>query len=338
MGVWMAHPNLFKAVRVEEYEPGQFKREIVNRPTADLPDGEVLVRVLYSSLNYKDALSASGNRGVTRNYPHTPGIDAAGVVEESSCSEWEEGDRVFSVSMGEVGVNSPGGFGQYIRVPANWLIRLPEGLSLRESMAYGTAGFTSALSVERLQAEGVKPENGEVLVTGATGGVGSIAVMILAKLGYAVTAATGKQDEAGFLKEIGARKVIPREEINDTSGKALLHGRWAGVVDTIGGGFLATAVRACLPGGVVTACGNAASADLPLTVYPFILRGVTLAGIDATQPSLEEREQIWRKLAREWKPAALEKRVREVTLDEVDGEIEKMLQGKNTGRVIINLG
>ena len=211
MGVLMAHPNLFKAVWVEENEPGHFKRQIVSRPTTDLPGGEVLVRVLYSSLNYKDALSASGNRGVTRNYPHTPGIDAAGVVEESSCPEWEEGDRVFSVSMGEVGVSSPGGFGQYIRVPATWLIRLPEGLSLRESMAYGTAGFTSALCVERLQTEGVRPENGEVLVTGATGGVGSIAVMILSKLGYLVTAATGKQDEAGsFNRNWGQEGTITR--------------------------------------------------------------------------------------------------------------------------------
>ncbi len=332
----MAESKHFQAYRVDETAPGQVKGQVVKQSITDLPEGDVLVRVKYSSLNYKDALSASGNRGVTRHYPHVPGIDAAGIVETSRVGEFQPGDRVL-VTSGEMGVNQPGGFEQYICVPAGWLVRLPRGLTLRQSMAYGTAGFTAALCVDRLLTAGITPEQGEILVTGATGGVGTIAVGILAKEHYKVTAATGKTENNRLLYSLGASQVISREEVNDTSGKALLHARWAGVVDTVGGNYLATAIRGARPGGVVTACGNAASPDFSINVYPFILRGVTLYGIDANRPTHEERVHLWRRLAHRWKLEVLDEMVREIPLANLNEEIQRMLAGQNTGRIIVKL-
>lgn len=329
--------NTYLAFYVEETAPGQFTRRVAERVQSDLPADDVLVRVNYSSLNYKDALSASGNKGVTRSYPHVPGIDAAGVVVESKNSAFQPGDAVLSVT-GELGVNRPGGFGQYIRVPVDGLIPLPQGMSLRQSMAYGTAGFTAAMCVDRLQRAGVMPGSGAVLVTGATGGVGSIALGILAKEGYQVVAATGKVEYYDLLLALGASEVLGREAINDTGNRALLHARWAGVVDTVGGSYLSTALRASLPGGVVTACGNAASAELVMTVYPFILRGVSLIGIDALLPKRAERERLWGRLAGDWRLPRVESLIREVTLVDLDTEIQAMLAGKQqAGRVVINL-
>lgn len=322
------------ALLVEETAAGQFTRRVAQRTLDDLPAGDVLVRVKYSSLNYKDALSASGNKGVTRSYPHVPGIDAAGVVVASQNDHFIPGDEVISIT-GELGVNTPGGFGQYIRVPAGWLLPLPEGMDLRQSMTYGTAGFTAAMCVDRLQRAGVAPDAGEVLVTGATGGVGSIAVGILARAGYRVVAATGKADLHDLLRELGAAEVLGREAVNDTSGRALLHARWAGVVDTVGGSYLSTALRSARPGGVVTACGNAAAAELPLTVYPFILRGVSLIGIDALLPERAERERLWSRLARSWSVKLLPAITREVTLPDLDEEIQRMLAGGQVGRVVV---
>jgi acrylyl-CoA reductase (NADPH) len=326
----------FRALWVEEVEPGKFTRRVVERSTADLPPGEVLVKVLYSSLNYKDALSASGNRGVTRNYPHTPGIDAAGVVEETSNPYVRVGEQVI-ITATEMGSSIPGGFGQYVRVRADKLTRLPSGMAARESMAYGTAGLTAALCVERLRWAGLRPAGGHIVVTGATGGVGMLAVALLAGDGFEVTAATGKLEQAGLLKRLGAREVIQRDELNDTSGKALLSGRWAAAVDTVGGNYLATVIRSTKAGGLVACCGNAASAELALTVYPFILRGVSLLGVDATQANAEMRQKIWRKLAHEWRVDRLDELVREVPLDGLDAEIETILKGGQVGRVVVNL-
>src|SRR5690606_11043885 len=224
----------FDALWIEEQPDGSFTRSIVRRSTDDLPAGDVLVRVHYSSLNYKDALSASGNRGVTRKYPHTPGIDAAGTVVESAVDAFGPGDEVIVIGY-DLGMNTAGGFGGYIGVPAGWVVKRPAGLSLREAMIVGTAGFTAAQCVAALVDHGVTPESGEVLVTGATGGVGSMAVAMLGKLGYNVTAATGKRDEVDFLHNLGARTVLERAEVDDQSGKVLLRERWAGVVDTVGG-------------------------------------------------------------------------------------------------------
>jgi acrylyl-CoA reductase (NADPH) len=332
----MTENKHFRALQVEETAPGRFTRRVIERSLSDLPAGEVLVRVKYSSLNYKDALSATGNRGVTRKYPHVPGIDAAGVVETSDNPDFRPGDKVL-VTSSEMGVDRPGGYEQYVCVPAAWLVKLPGKLTLRQSMAYGTAGFTAALCVDALQRAGVNPEQGEILVTGATGGVGSIAIGILSKEKYNVVAATGKQENNRLLHALGASQVITREEVNDTSGRALLHARWAGVVDTVGGNILATAIRTTRVGGVIAACGNAASADLNLTVYPFILRGVSLLGIDANRPSHDERVRLWRKLAGKWKLETLDELTREVSLDQLDGEIERILSGGQTGRVVVNL-
>src|SRR5215510_3690096 len=271
----MAVQKNFKALVVSEAAPKQFVRGIKQKTLSELPANEVLIEVEYSSLNYKDALSATGNKGVTRNYPHTPGIDAAGVVVESSNLTFEEGDEVIVTGF-DLGMNTSGGFGRYIRVPASWILRLPGNLTLRESMGYGTAGFTAALCVLKLQAHGLTKDSGEVLVTGATGGVGSIAVGILAKAGFHVVAATGKTKERDFLTDLGAEEVITRAEADDSSGRPILKGRWGGVVDTVGGNILATAIKSTKEEGCVACCGNAMSADLAMSVFPFTLSGVSL--------------------------------------------------------------
>ncbi len=328
--------NSFQALVVTETEDQRYLREIGKRRISDLPEGEVLVRVRYSSLNYKDVLSATGNKGVTKTYPHTPGIDAAGVVEASLSPDFQPGDEVIVTSY-DLGMNTPGGFGQYIRVPAAWVLKRPEGLSLRESMIYGTAGFTGALSVFRLMEYGVRPEQGKVLVSGATGGVGSIAVSLLALEGYAVTAASGRPETADYLKELGAHEVISAQEATDTGSRPLLAARWAGAVDTVGGPLLVTTIRSVQYGGGVTCCGNAASPDLPLTVYPFILRGVTLMGIDSQNCPMPRRRQVWEKIATVWKLPHLEKLTTEIPLDRLEAQIELILSRRHQGRTIVRL-
>ena len=332
----MTRPNEFKALVVTETEEKQFTRRIETKTIEDLPDGDVIVKVHFSSLNYKDFLSATGNRGVTRNYPHTPGIDASGVVVESSASAFAPGDEVIVTSY-DLGMNTAGGYGEYIRVPSGWVVPLPSGLTLREAMIYGTAGFTAALSVWRMVENGVKPEHGDILVSGATGGVGSIAVSILAKSGYGVVAVNGVVDESEYLKAIGARDVISIEEATDTSGRPMLKSRWAGSIDTVGGDILATSIKTVNPNGTVTCCGNVASHELPLNVYPFILRGVTLIGIDSQNCPMPIRAQTWEKLASNWKIDWLEKLTTEAPFAELDAKIELMGQGKHKGRTIINI-
>ncbi len=332
----MTSPNEFKALVVSETGEKVFSRRVETKTIDDLPQGDVVVQVQYSSLNYKDILSATGNRGVTRNYPHTPGIDASGVVVESADPAFQPGEKVIVTSY-DLGMNTAGGFGQYIRVPAGWVVPLPEGLSLREAMIFGTAGFTAALSVWRMIANGVKPEHGDVLVSGATGGVGSIAVSILAKSGYTVAAVNGIVDESDYLREIGAKDIISIEDATDTSGRPMLKSRWGGAIDTVGGEILASAIKAVNPNGTVTCCGNVASPDLPLNVFPFILRGVTLIGIDSQNCPMPIRTQIWDKIAADWKIGWLEKITTEAPFSELDAKIELMLQGKHRGRTIINI-
>ncbi len=331
----MHHKN-YKAFVVQQTGEGGFISSVLDKSVDDLPPGEVLIRVLYSSLNYKDALSASGNRGVTKSYPHTPGIDAAGIVEESINDDFHPGDNVI-VTGYDLGMNTPGGFGEYIRVPSEWVVRLPEGLSLRESMSYGTAGFTAALSVLKLREHNISPLDGEILVTGATGGVGCIAISILARSGYKVVAASGKKDRTQFLLELGAKEVLGREEAKDLSGKPLLKPRWAGVVDTVGGDILATAIKSTTYNGAVTCCGNVASPELHTTVFPFILRGISLLGIDSTNCPMSARLKIWEKLSGEWKIAHLDRMTTEISLYDLDTHIQLMLQGRQAGRVIIKL-
>lgn len=326
----------FRALVVEETADKRFIRRIIDRTVDDLPKGDVLIKVHYSSLNYKDALSASGNKGVTRRYPHTPGVDAAGEVAASDSRLFGAGDAVLVTGF-DLGMNTDGGLGQYIRVPAAWVVPLPAGLTLKQSMIFGTAGFTAALSLLRLEEAGVTPAGGAVLVTGASGGGGSLATAILAHSGYTVSAASGKPAAQTFLTDLGAAEILDRQAVQDTSGKPLLPARFAAAIDTVGGNILAFAIRSAQYGGVITCCGNAASPDLHLTVYPFILRGVRLIGIDSAECPMSVRLAVWERLASEWKIDALERIATEISLDEVEEHLETMLTGGATGRYVVNM-
>ncbi len=326
----------FKAMVVEEKDKHTFTRRIGRKSIEDLPDGDVLIKVTHSSLNYKDALSATGNRGVTRQYPHTPGIDAAGSVAQSSTAQFTPGQNVI-VTGYDLGMNTSGGFSEYIRVPADWVVPRPDALSPLESMIYGTAGFTAGLAIVKLMDHGLEAHTGDVLVTGATGGVGSLAVSILARIGFRVVAVSGKADRASFLRDLGAAEVISREEASDTSSRPLLKGRWAGVIDTVGGDILATALKTTLYGGSISCCGLVASPELKTTVFPFILRNVNLLGIDSVACPMSLRREIWQKLAADWKPERLGELCQTVSLEEVDPLIETILKGRVSGRVVIDL-
>ncbi len=326
----------FSCYLVRKTGKDQIEAGFERRPIHELPDGEVLIGVEYSSLNYKDALAATGHPGVARKFPHVPGIDAAGTVVESRSSNFARGDRVL-VTGYDLGAGRWGGWAEYVRVPAEWVIPLPNGMTLEQSMRYGTAGFTAALSVMTLQQHGVMPGSGEVLVTGSTGGVGCIAVQLLSTLGYSVTAVTGKQDRHDWLRQIGAQKIIGREEVDVAGGNPLLSARWTGAVDTVGGNTLATVLRTTNIGGCVTACGLVGGADLHLTVYPFILRGVTLAGIDTAWTAREKRLAIWNKHAGDWKLPQLEEISTTVSLSEIDGQVRRILSGQIAGRVVVRI-
>jgi len=326
----------FPALVITETEDQKYLREIKERTLENLPAGEVLVRVRYSSLNYKDVLSAIGNKGVTRQYPHTPGIDAAGVVEDSQSPDFAPGEEVIVTSY-DLGMNTPGGFGQYIRIPAAWVVKRPEGLSLRESMIYGTAGFTAALSVYRLMTAGVSTAQGKILVSGATGGVGSVAVSILAQEGFQVAAVSGRAETRDYLVQLGATEIVSAEAATDTSGRPLLTAQWAGSIDTVGGPLLASTIKSVQYGGVVTCCGNVASPDLPLTVFPFILRGVTLIGIDSQNCPMPTRVKVWQNLAGKWKLPNLEDLATETTLEGLNDQIELILKRQHRGRTIVRL-
>ncbi len=316
-------------------ETPQFQQRVIERSLADLPDGEVLIRVHYSSLNYKDALSATGNRGVTRTFPHTPGIDAAGVVEHSKVAEFTAGDEVI-VTGYDLGMNTYGGMAQYIRVPAAWVIKRPAGLSLRESMILGTAGLTAALCVDKLLRAGLTVDAGPVLVTGATGGVGSIAIVLLKQLGFDVTAVTGKTEQAEFLRQLGAKQVIDREALTVGTDKALLKPQWAGVVDTVGGDILFNAVKSLQYGASAACCGLTAGIDFKASVLPFILRGVNLLGVDSVELPLVNKASMWDKLSLQWK-MDLDNLVKEISLKDVPNAIATMLASQQTGRTLVRI-
>ncbi|MDL0440444.1 YhdH/YhfP family quinone oxidoreductase [Stutzerimonas frequens] len=326
----------FKALQVSESEGGRFESKIVERATDDLPAGEVLIRVRYSSLNFKDALSASGNRGVTRSYPHTPGIDAAGVVASSSVAEFAEGDEVI-VTGYDLGMNTAGGFGQYIRVPAAWVIKRPQGLSLRDAMILGTAGLTAALCVDKLEQAGLEPGDTPVLVTGATGGVGSIAVALLASLGYKVAAVTGKADQSDFLTRLGATQIVERAALQAGVEKALLKEQWNGAVDTVGGDILFNVVKSLQRGASVACCGLTAGTHFQASVLPFILRGVNLLGVDSVEIPLVVKASMWDKLSLQWKLANLDELAHEIGLEQLPEAIERILAGGQVGRVLVRL-
>ncbi|MFL8675008.1 YhdH/YhfP family quinone oxidoreductase [Clostridioides sp. GD02404] len=325
----------FKSLYITE-EEGGFKRNIIEREIDSLPEGEVIIKVKFSSLNYKDALSANGNKGVTRKYPHTPGIDASGIVEYSSCDDFKVGDEVL-VTGYDLGMNTSGGFSEYIRVPSSWIVRLPKDLSLKEAMDYGTAGFTAALSVYKF-INSVDKDMGDVLVTGGTGGVAVIAAKILIKLGYSVVVSTGKlEEQKDVLLNLGVKDVIHRSEVDDNSGRPLLRPRWAGVIDTVGGNTLSTAIKTTNYCGAVTTCGNAGGIEFTSSVYPFILKGVTLYGIDSVECPMNVRLKIWDLLSNEWKLDDLDDMVNVVSLEELNNSIDLIMAGKHVGRTVVDL-
>ncbi|WP_299782341.1 YhdH/YhfP family quinone oxidoreductase [uncultured Formosa sp.] len=326
--------STFKAFRVEEAD-GNYNCSIKDMAFSPLEQDEIRVKVHYSSLNYKDALSASGNKGVTRNFPHTPGIDAVGIIEDSTDSKWNIGDQVIVTSY-DLGMNTDGGFAEYIQVPSAWAVKLPEQLSMKDAMIYGTAGLTAGMSVLRLT-ELVKPENGNIVVSGATGGVGGLSISILSKLGYTVVAVTGKASEQDFLFGLGAKEILLRNEIENMANKPLLKPLFAGGIDTVGGVILENIIKTTNPMGAVTCCGNVASHKLELTVFPFILRGITLVGIDSQNSKMKDRTKVWEKLANDWKPEQLERTANEVTLEGLNENIQLMLKGQLKGRTIVNL-
>jgi acrylyl-CoA reductase (NADPH) len=324
----------FKAFIIEE-EEGSFIREIKSKLVSDLPEGDLLIKVHYSSLNYKDALSASGTKGVTRKYPHTPGIDAVGTVVSSKTKKFKAQDKVIVTSY-DLGMNTDGGFGQYIRVPEDWAVKLPENLSMKEAMTIGTAGLTAGMSVLRLT-EIIKPEDGEIIVSGATGGVGALSISILRKLGYKISAITGKETERDYLINLGADNIIMRKDFESIDNKPLLKPVFAGGIDTVGGVILENIIKSTNPMGIVTCCGNVASPKLDLTVFPFILRGVSLIGIDSQNYPMAYRELVWNKLSKEWKPDKLVDTCTEITLNELNEKIDLMLSGKLKGRTVIKM-
>ena len=324
----------FVCLMVRRNDTGIVSASVEKIATADLPPGDVLVKVAYSSLNYKDALACQAHPGVVRKLPHVPGIDAAGQVVESSSPDYQVGDEVLITGY-ELGTSHWGGYAEYVRVPAEWVVAMPTGMTSEVAMAYGTAGFTAAQCVTAIQHHGIQPTTGEVVVSGASGGVGSLSVAILAKLGYQVTAITGKPAQASLLRQLGATQILSREDASDTSNKPLLAARWAAAVDTVGGNTLATLLRSMKHRGCVAACGLAADHNLPLTVYPFILRGVTLAGIDSAQCPRASRLQIWQRLANDWRIDDLERLTRKIALADVPREAGAMLAGKTFGRTLV---
>ena len=323
-----------KAYVVEKIESKVFESGIQDIDVPVIEENEVLIKVSYSSLNFKDALSSVGNSGVTRVFPHVTGIDVAGVIQESNSDEFKVGEAVL-VTGYDLGMNTNGGHAEFVKVPASWVVKMPEGISDKEIMTYGTAGLTAALSVNELLNNGVT--SGDVLVTGATGGVGSIAVSILNKLGFNVVAISGKEDKIPFLKEIGASEVILRNDFNEQSVKPMMSEKYAGVVDTVGGEILANALKYIKYDGVATCCGLTSSHELNTNVFPFILRGVRLVGIDSVECAREKKIAAWEKIASDFKVSTLDELTNEISLEEIKDAYSALLEGKSVGRYLVKL-
>ena len=328
--------TIFRALESAKTENGN-QLSIVEKSVDDLPEGDILIKVNFSSLNYKDALSASGAPGVTRNYPHTPGIDAAGVIVETNDSNLKEGDSVI-VTGYDLGMDTSGGFGEYIRVPASWVIKLPNGLSERDSMALGTAGLTAGLSIQAL--DDYNSNNGfnglSTIVTGSTGGVGSIAVMLLSKLDASVTAVTGKDTQKELLQSLGASEIVSREELAELCRTPIGKTIWDFGVDVVSGNILTLLLSSLKPGGAVACSGLVGGPSFESSIFPFILRGNALLGIDSVEIPLEKKLQVWENFASEWK-LDLTPLVKEVILEGLENEISTILSGGQVGRVLVNL-
>jgi len=324
----------YSAYYVEEIE-GEFSASISKLELEKPAEGFVQIKVSHSSLNYKDALSASGNKGVTRNYPFVPGIDAAGAISDSNSSQFTEGDEVI-VTGYDMGMNTPGGFGVFINVPVGWVVKKPDNLTSLEAMSIGTAGLTAAASVLKIY-ESSKESDLPVLVSGATGGVGSIAVMLMSKLGKEVSALTGKSSSVDFLKSIGATSVIMRDEYLDSPSKAMERPLFSCAIDTVGGNVLSKMLPQISPHGVVACCGNVAGIEVNTTVFPFILRGISLCGIDSAESAIDFKSSIWQKFADEWK-LDFSSIIKIVTKENLQPEIDLILKGGQKGRVVLTHG
>ena len=326
----------YKALVIRENADGSFSKTIETVSRDFLPKNDILIKVAYAGLNYKDALSASGNKGVSKYYPHTPGVDASGVIVETNTAHLPKGTDVIVTSY-DLGMNTKGGFAEYISVPAEWVVPLPQGMDLKEAMVMGTAAYTAALALHKMQMSGQTPDMGEIVVTGASGGVGSMAVAILHKAGYEVIASSGKKDRYPWLMELGASRCINREDVSDNSGRPLLSPAWAGAIDTVGGNTLATLLKRCGRNGNVATCGLVASPELNTSVYPFILNGVNLLGIESAETPRTMRMEIWKRLAGDLKPDNLQKMQEIVPLEKIPEYMDKILKGETTGRVVANL-
>ena len=311
-----------------------FISSIEKRDISTLPDNDTLVKVKFSSLNYKDALSASGNKGVTRNYPHTPGIDAAGIIEETTSKNFQVGDEVIITGY-DMGMNTFGGFGEYIRVPQEWIVKKPDNLSLSESMAFGTAGLTAGLCLRKLLLHGLKPDDGEVFVSGVTGGVGIISLMLFSKLGFDVTAITGKMDQEKLLKNLGAKTVLDRNDLDSDLISPLQKPIYAGGIDAVGGKILSNLICSTSQRAAIACCGMVGGLSLDTSIFPFILRGLSLFGIDSAESLLETKEEVWNNFASSWKLENIDENIKDISLNELPSEIDKILDGKQIGRVRI---
>jgi len=331
----MPHPDPFRAL-VLENDGGTVRAIVKSLPVNSLPEGDVLVSVAYSSLNYKDALAITNRGKIVRRFPMVPGIDFSGVVVESKSSRFKPGNEVILTGWG-VGEDHWGGLAQLARVKADWLVPLPQGLTLQRAMAIGTAGLTAMFCIVALEKHAVRPDKGAVLVTGATGGVGSVAVMLLAKLGYHVAASTGKADSHEFLKSLGAQDIIDRRELAKHSDRPLESGRWAGAIDSVGGDTLAAVLRQMERDGCVAAVGLAGGVELHTTVHPFILRGVSLIGVSSVQMPMERRLSAWARLAGELPMEVLDRLTQTARLDEVPTLSQKMIDGQTRGRIVIDV-
>ena len=325
----------FKALVSSEIDK-KFISEVKTRKIEDLPEGKVLIKVNFSSLNYKDALSANGNKGVSRNYPHTPGIDAAGIVEFSEVERYKKGDEVI-VTGYDLGMNTSGGFSQFIRVPEEWVVLKPAEISLSESMALGTAGLTAGLCVRKLLNHGIKPEMGKVFVTGATGGVGIVAMMLLSKLGFEVTAITGKMDSKELLMEYGASEVASRQDFDQKLLSPLQKSIFVGGVDAVGGDVLSNLLCSTSQRAAIACCGMVNGTDLNTSVFPFILRGVTLYGVDSAETELSIKEEVWKNFSNDWKLNELENNIKEIGLSDLPKEIDTILKGQQIGRIRVKI-
>lgn len=332
----MSGSTQFKALVVEESESGKFTKAIQTRDLSDLPSNEVLIDVNYSSLNFKDAMSASGNKAISRYFPHTPGIDAAGVVISDKSGTFMPGDKVLVFGY-DLGMNTPGGLSERISIPANWATVCPPALSLKEAMIYGTGGLTAALCIQKLEKMGAKPSDGPVAVTGATGGVGSMSIALLKKLGYEVIAFSGKPDKSEHLISLGAREVLHRDTINEVQKAPVAKALWANAIDTLGGDYLANVLKQLKPGGAVASCGLASSPALSLTVLPFITRGVSLLGVDSVYIPLSDKQDIWQRVASDMKLDNLTQYCEEISLAQTPEYLDRFFAGSVLGRYVVNI-